>query len=82
MVWGAAALQKPSSHRLALNQTQADKTDMIWEFPKIGIPYIGVIIIRILPFRVLYYIKVTGTVPLIGLAQRCKCVIYGSETIV
>ena len=26
----------------------------IWEFPKIGVPYLGVPIIRILLFRVLY----------------------------
>ena len=26
----------------------------IWEFPKIGVPYLGVLIIRILLFRVLY----------------------------
>ena len=25
-----------------------------WEFPKIGVPYFGVLIIRILLFRVLY----------------------------
>ena len=27
---------------------------LIWEFPKIGVPYLGVRLIRILPFRVLY----------------------------
>ena len=26
----------------------------IWEFPKLGVPYFGVLIIRILLFRVLY----------------------------
>ena len=26
----------------------------IWDFPKIGVPYFGVLIIRILLFRVLY----------------------------
>ena len=26
-----------------------------WEFPKIGVPYFGDLIIRILPFRVLYW---------------------------
>ena len=26
----------------------------IWEFPKIGVPYLGVLIIRVLLFRVLY----------------------------
>ena len=25
-----------------------------WEFPKIGVPYFGVLIIRVLPFRVPY----------------------------
>ena len=28
--------------------------DSIWEFPKIGVPYFGVLIMRILLFRVLY----------------------------
>ena len=28
--------------------------DDIWEFPKIGVPYFGVLVIRILLFRVLY----------------------------
>ena len=27
---------------------------LTWEFPKIGDPYFGVLIIGILPFRVLY----------------------------
>ena len=27
---------------------------LIWEFPKIGVPYFGVLIIRILLLRVLY----------------------------
>ena len=27
---------------------------LIWEFPKMGVPYFGVLIIRILLFRVLY----------------------------
>ena len=27
----------------------------MWEFPKIGVPYFGVLIIRILLFRVLYW---------------------------
>ena len=26
----------------------------MWEFPKMGVPYLGVLIIRILLFRVLY----------------------------
>ena len=26
----------------------------IWEFPKLGVPYLGFPFIRILPFRVLY----------------------------
>ena len=28
---------------------------MIWEFPKLGVPYFGVLIIRIVLFRVLYW---------------------------
>ena len=28
-------------------------TDMTWEFPKIRVPYLGVLIVRILLFRVL-----------------------------
>ena len=28
---------------------------LIWEFPKIGVPYFGDLIIRILLFRVLYW---------------------------
>ena len=31
-----------------------DQVRAIWEFPKIGVPYFGVLIIRILLFRVLY----------------------------
>ena len=27
----------------------------IWEFPKLGLPYLGVLIIRLLLFRVLYW---------------------------
>ena len=30
------------------------RPDPRWEFPKIGVPYFGVLIIRILLFRVLY----------------------------
>ena len=30
------------------------KVSIIWELPKIGGPYLGVLIIRILLFRVLY----------------------------
>ena len=31
-----------------------DPKSLKWEFPKIGVPYLGVLIVRILLFRVLY----------------------------
>ena len=43
----AAASQHPKQR---LNRTVAD----LWEFPKIGVPSFGVLIIRILLFRVLH----------------------------
>ena len=36
----------------------------LWEFAKIGVPYFGVIIIRILPFRVLYWRPLLSETPL------------------
>ena len=37
-----------------MSDLQFRVSGLTWEFPKIGVPYLGVLIIRILLFRVLY----------------------------
>ena len=42
------------SHKASVESGSILGTGVIWEFPKLGVPYFGVLMIRILLFRVLY----------------------------
>ena len=45
----------------------------IWDFPKIRVPYLGVLMIRILLFRVLYWGPLFSEAPICRLPQEEKC---------
>ena len=45
-----------------------------WEFPKIGVPYFGVLIIRILLFRVLYLGPLFSETPTFPETVQSHCV--------
>ena len=62
---GPFGLYNPESHALPL----ADPLPFKWDFPKIRVPYFGVLIIRILLFRVLYWGPLFSETPKCALAD-------------